>query len=89
MSPFSARVRLQSREAGSCIRVLLHVNTEKTQEQIRHVYLREAAILRPAFAYELERTAVTGIALEGRQNDRCHADQRNGGRCVAPYPCST
>lgn len=44
-----------------CIRVLLHVNTEKTQEQIRHVYLREAAILRPSFAYELERTPVTGI----------------------------
>jgi chorismate mutase len=33
-----------------CIRVLLHVNTEKTQEQIRHVYLREAVILRPTFA---------------------------------------
>jgi len=33
-----------------CIRVLLHVNTEKTQEQIRHVYLREAVILRPNFA---------------------------------------
>ena len=44
-----------------CIRVLLHVNTEKTQEQIRHVYLREAAILRPSFASELERTPVTGI----------------------------
>ena len=44
-----------------CIRVLLHVNTEKTQERIRHVYLREAAILRPSFASELESTPVTGI----------------------------
>jgi len=44
-----------------CIRVLLHVNTEKTQEQIRHIYLREAAILRPSFASELESTPVTGI----------------------------
>jgi len=30
-----------------CIRILLHVNTEKTQQQIRHVYLGEAARLRP------------------------------------------
>jgi chorismate mutase len=44
-----------------CIRVLLHVNTEKTQEQIRHTYLREAAILRPSFASESESTPVTGI----------------------------
>ena len=44
-----------------CIRVLLHVNTEKTQEQIRHTYLRETAILRPTFASESESTPVTGI----------------------------
>jgi chorismate mutase len=30
----------------NCIRVLLHVNTEKTQQEIRHVYLREAVCLR-------------------------------------------
>jgi chorismate mutase len=30
-----------------CIRVLLHVNTDKTQSQIVHVYLREAKRLRP------------------------------------------
>jgi chorismate mutase len=35
-----------------CIRVLLHVNTEKTQQQICHVYLGKAVILRPAFAGE-------------------------------------
>jgi len=29
------------------IRVLIHVNTEKTQEEIKHLYLGEAAILRP------------------------------------------
>ena len=44
-----------------CIRVLLHVNTEKTQEQIRHVYLREARILRPAFAVGLESAPVAGV----------------------------
>jgi chorismate mutase len=37
-----------------CIRVLLQINTEQTQEQIRHVYLREAVMLRPAFAEALE-----------------------------------
>ena len=30
-----------------CIRVLLHVNTTKTQAQMLHVYLREARQLRP------------------------------------------
>jgi len=30
-----------------CVRVLIHWNTEKPQEQIRHVYLRGAAVLRP------------------------------------------
>ncbi len=35
---------------GKCIRVLLHINTEKTQAQLVHVYLREAATLRPALA---------------------------------------
>jgi chorismate mutase len=30
-----------------CVRVLIHWNTEKTQEEIRHVYLRGAASLRP------------------------------------------
>jgi len=30
-----------------CIRVLMHVNTDKTQAEIAHVYLREAKQLRP------------------------------------------
>ena len=30
-----------------CIRILIHWNTEKTQQEIRHVYLREATTLRP------------------------------------------
>ena len=30
-----------------CIRVLLLWNTERSQEEIRHVYLRQAASLRP------------------------------------------
>ena len=29
-----------------CIRVLLHVNTEKNQKEIKHIYLGEAASLR-------------------------------------------
>ena len=31
----------------SCIRVLIHWNTKKTQTDIRHVYLRRAVDLRP------------------------------------------
>lgn len=30
-----------------CIRVLLHVNTERSQSEMVHVYLREAVALRP------------------------------------------
>ncbi len=30
-----------------CVRVLVHCNTEKTQAELRHVYLRGAAQLRP------------------------------------------
>lgn len=33
-----------------CIRFLLHVNTTKGQQEIRHVFLREAAMLRPDLA---------------------------------------
>lgn len=30
-----------------CVRVLLHVNTEKPANEIKHIYLRGARILRP------------------------------------------
>lgn len=30
-----------------CLRILLHVNTEKPQREIKHVYLRGARVLRP------------------------------------------
>jgi chorismate mutase len=36
---------------GRCVRVLLHVNTEKTLQDIRHVYLRDAVHLRPTRAH--------------------------------------
>jgi chorismate mutase len=32
---------------GRCIRVLLHLNTEKAQREMVHVYLRDAKRLRP------------------------------------------
>ena len=33
-----------------CVRIMLHVNTDRTQAQINHVYLRGAAVLRPDLA---------------------------------------
>ncbi|WP_146370412.1 chorismate mutase [Symmachiella macrocystis] len=30
-----------------CIRVLMHINTDRSQQEITHVYLREAQKLRP------------------------------------------
>jgi chorismate mutase len=31
----------------SCIRIMMHVNTEKEQNEITHIYLKEAKVLRP------------------------------------------
>lgn len=42
-----------------CIRVLLHVNTTRTQAEIRHVYLREAVVLRPSRADVTESAGAT------------------------------
>ncbi|HLF71297.1 MAG TPA: chorismate mutase [Dehalococcoidia bacterium] len=33
-----------------CLRILLHVNTDRTQDEICHIYLRGAAVLRPDLA---------------------------------------
>lgn len=37
-----------------CIRVLLHVNTRRSASEMRHVYLREAVVLRPSFAMQTQ-----------------------------------
>nr|NIP85159.1 chorismate mutase [Planctomycetales bacterium] len=37
-----------------CVRVLIHWNTEKPQAEIRHVYLRGAASLRPDLEERME-----------------------------------
>ncbi len=33
-----------------CIRILMHINTDLKQKEIKHVYLNEAVSLRPEFA---------------------------------------
>ena len=33
-----------------CLRILMHVNTERTQSEMTHVYLRDARALRPDLA---------------------------------------
>ncbi|KAA9026122.1 chorismate mutase [Niallia endozanthoxylica] len=33
-----------------CIRVMMHVNTAKSQQEINHVYLEDAVVLRPDLA---------------------------------------
>ncbi|MPN36217.1 Chorismate mutase AroH [bioreactor metagenome] len=35
-----------------CVRVLLHWNTERSQAEIRHVYLNDAVSLRPDLTHE-------------------------------------
>ena len=33
-----------------CIRIMIHINTDKTKEEINHVYLHGAKVLRPDLA---------------------------------------
>ena len=33
-----------------CVRVLLYLNTDKSQEEIKHIYLRDAVVLRADIA---------------------------------------
>ena len=40
-----------------CVRVLLHVNTEKSIHDVRHVYVRGASALRPDLASSTHSTA--------------------------------
>lgn len=39
-----------------CLRILLHVNTEKEPHELVHVYLRGAIVLRPDREYQTEHT---------------------------------
>lgn len=34
----------------SCVRVLIHINTDKANSEIKHIYLKGAAVLRPDLA---------------------------------------
>ena len=36
--------------SGKCIRILLHVNTERSASDIHHVYIKDAVNLRPSFS---------------------------------------
>ena len=39
-----------------CLRILLHVNTEKEPQELVHIYLRGAQVLRPDRAYNWDET---------------------------------
>ncbi len=43
----ASEIAVATTKVSRCIRVLLHVNTDKKQSEIVHVYLREAKRLRP------------------------------------------
>ena len=38
-----------------CIRVMVHINTDKGNDELKHIYLRGAKILRPDLVKEQER----------------------------------
>jgi chorismate mutase len=37
-----------------CIRILLHVNTKRSANEMHHVYIRGAVVLRPNFRVEID-----------------------------------
>lgn len=41
---------------GMCLRILLHVNTGKEPQELVHVYLRGAEVLRPDWSYNQNET---------------------------------
>lgn len=56
-----------------CVRILLHWNTDKSQHEIHHVYVRGATCLRPDLSYlppvdwdELERWIAGVLAAQGK-----------------------
>lgn len=49
---FDARAPAVSDDLPRCIRVLIHWNTHRKANEIRHVYLREASQLRPDLKLE-------------------------------------
>ncbi len=53
-----------------CIRVLIHWNTEKSQDEIQHVYIRDAKRLRPDLS---KLPAVDWEELEDWINEQMHA----------------
>ena len=54
---------------GRCIRVLLHVNTERTQAELRHAYLGDAARLRPEFGDDRQAPTAEPVIV-GREEGR-------------------
>ena len=43
-----------------CLRLLMHVNSDRAQNEITHVYLRDAGVLRPEFAADQVTEATPG-----------------------------
>jgi chorismate mutase len=58
---------------GRCVRVLIHWNTSKSQRDIKHVYLREAASLRPDLS---KLPPVDWAELEGWIQEQLQAQQK-------------
>lgn len=58
---------------GRCVRVLLHVNTTRAQNEMRHVYLHDAVALRPGWADGHD--GHTGAGAAERQSGDHSGDQ--------------
>lgn len=51
-----------------CIRVLVHINTDKTNSELKHVYLRGAKVLRPDLVKKRISVAIDGPAGAGKSS---------------------
>src|SRR5579884_3658886 len=53
-----------------CVRVLLHVNTRKSQKEMRHTYLREAVRLRPSWGLPSASSGAEATEPSGSNEER-------------------
>jgi len=89
---FSAQEMTVPGSLPHCIRVLIHVNTHRRQDEMVHVYLRGATVLRPDLVQENQggRKKMTTIAFQGEPGAYSQeAIFQFFGQEVETVPCQT
>lgn len=70
---------------GRCVRVLLHVNTTRSQAEIRHVYLHDAVVLRPGWADASDGDRSAQADEQAGEQTGEQIKNQSQGRATAPH----